>query len=94
MGFEVELRNVDGSTTARGIDLTRVVVKVDGDYDGQPADSTGISYAIDIEGRATDHELQALVDHVDSIAEVPNSLRGGTEVRLTTARLKAATVLS
>jgi putative redox protein len=130
MGFEVEVRNVDGSTTAlgaagphtvvvdrpadaggagrgfnggqllhlavagcisndlfreaalRGIQLTRVVVKVDGGYDGDPAVSTGISYAIELEGRAADDELRSLVDHVDAIAEIPNSLRNGTPVRL------------
>ncbi len=138
MGFEVELRNVDGATTAlgtagphsvvvdrpvtagggghgfnggqllhlavagcisndlfresavRGIELTRVVIRVDGGYDGEPAVSTGISYAIEIEGRATDHELRALVDHVDAIAEIPNSLRLGTEVHLASASVKGS----
>ena len=42
----------------RGIELTRVVVRVDGGYDGEPAVSSGISYAIEIEGRATDLELR------------------------------------
>ncbi|MBK5331284.1 MAG: OsmC family protein [Ilumatobacteraceae bacterium] len=130
MAFEVELRNVDGSTTAlgtagphtvvvdrpadaggggfgfsggqllhlavagcisndlfreaaeRGIQLTRVVVKVDGGYGGDPVVSTGISYAIEIAGVASENDLQALVDHVDAIAEIPNSLRNGTAVRL------------
>ena len=130
MSFEVELRNVDGSTTAlgyagphsvvvdrptsaggggrgfnggqllhlavagcisndlfreaaaRGIELTRVVVTADGDYEGAPAVSTGISYAVEVEGSATEDELRSLVDHVDAIAEIPNSLRRGTAVRL------------
>jgi uncharacterized OsmC-like protein len=136
VGFEVELRNVDGSTTALGtagphsvvvdhpvtsgggghgfnggqllhlavggcisndlfreaalrdIELTRVVVTVDGGYDGDPAMSTGISYAVEVEGHATDNQLRALVDHVDAIAEIPNSLRRGTEVRLADATVK------
>jgi uncharacterized OsmC-like protein len=130
MGFEIELRTVDGSVTAlgtagphsvvvdrpaeaggggfgfnggqllhlavggcisndlfreaalRGIQLTRVAVRVDGDFDGSPAVSTGISYTVDLEGHASNDELRALVDHVDSIAEIPNSLRGGTAVKL------------
>jgi len=133
MGFEVEMRNVDGSTTALGmagphtvvvdrhiegggggrgfnggqllhlavagcisndlfreaarlqIELTRVVVKVDGGFDGDPAVSTGISYSVEVAGRATDEELRSLVDHVDAIAEIPNSLRRGTVVRLDNA---------
>jgi hypothetical protein len=66
----------------RGIQLTRVAVRVDGDFDGSPAVSTGISYTVDLEGHASNDELRALVDHVDSIAEIPNSLRGGTAVKL------------
>jgi putative redox protein len=137
MGFEVEVRNVDGAVTAlgaagthtlvvdrpaeaggggrgfsggellhlavagcvsndlfreaaqRGIGLTRVVVTADGGYAGQPAVSTGISYSVQIEGDATDADLRALVRHVDEIAEIPNSLRDGTRVRL-----KDATVSS
>jgi putative redox protein len=133
MGFEVEMRNVDGATTALGtagphsvvvdrpidagggghgfnggqllhlavagcisndlfreadrlhIQLTRVVVKVDGGYDGDPAVSTGITYSVELAGDATDEELRSLVDRVDAIAEIPNSLRNGTVVRLDTA---------
>ncbi len=138
MGFEVELRNVDGAITAlgtagphtvvvdaavdagggghgfngsqllhlavagcisndlfreascRGVRLTRVVVKVDGDYSGRPAVSTGISYAVEVEGRADKEELRSLIDHVDAIAEIPNSIRQGTEVRLHNASVKVA----
>lgn len=138
MSFEVELRSVDGSTTAlatagqhsvvvdrpinagggghgfnggqllhvavagcisndlfreaalRDIELTRVVVTVDGGYDGDPAVSTGISYAVEVEGHATEKQLHALVDHVDAIAEIPNSLRRGTEVRLTDAQVNGS----
>jgi uncharacterized OsmC-like protein len=133
MGFDVVLRNVDGSTTAlgtagpytvvvdrpteagggghgfnggqllhlavagcvsndlfreaarRGIELTRVVVNVDGGYAGEPAVSTGISYRVEVEGRATEAHLRSLVEHVDAIAEIPNSLRNGTAVRMDNA---------
>lgn len=67
---------------ARGIELTRVVVRADGDYDGDPAVSTGVSYRVEIDGRASQEGLRSLVEHVDRIAEIPNSLRGGTQVRL------------
>lgn len=68
---------------ARDIELTRVVVRADGDYEGDPAVSTGISYVVDVEGRAPEAALHSLVKHVDEIAEIPNSLRRGTTVRLT-----------
>ena len=133
MGFEVEVRNVDGAVTALGaggphtlvvdrpseaggggrgfnggqllhlavagcvsndlfreaatrdLVLTRVVVRVDGDYAGEPAVSTGIRYSVEVEGQASDDDLRALVTHVDEIAEIPNSLRLGTEVMLDSA---------
>jgi putative redox protein len=66
----------------RGIVLTRVAVTVDGGFAGAPAVSDGIGYAVEIEGDAPDADLRALVAHVDAIAEIPNSLRRGTEVRL------------
>ncbi len=130
MGFEVEVRNVDGAVTALGaagpftlvvdsppeaggggrgfnggqllhlavagcvsndlfreaarreIALTRVVVTVDGGYGGQPVVSTGISYSVEVAGPASEADLIALVNHVDAIAEIPNSLRLGTPVTL------------
>lgn len=66
----------------RGITLTRVAVTVDGDYGGQPATSTGISYSVELTGQAPESDLAALVNHVDVIAEIPNSLRQGTPVTL------------
>jgi organic hydroperoxide reductase OsmC/OhrA len=42
---------------ARGHHLTRVVVRVDGGYAGEPAVSTGISYAVEVEGRASEDDL-------------------------------------
>ena len=67
---------------ARGMGLTRVTVEVDGGYGGDPAVSTGITYDAAVAGDASEDALRALVDHVDAIAEIPNSLRGATEVRL------------
>jgi uncharacterized OsmC-like protein len=66
----------------RGVALEQVHVTVDGDFDGAPAVSTGVTYDVEVSGAATDAELEALVHHVDQIAEVPNSLRGGTRVDL------------
>jgi putative redox protein len=65
-----------------GIVLTRVVVTAEGAFDGDPAVSSGISYRVDVSGDATDDALHELVRLVDEIAEIPNSLRHGTEVRL------------
>jgi putative redox protein len=67
---------------AASITLDRVLVRVNGDFSGDPAVSTPISYTVEISGDAPEDRLRELVAHVDRIAEIPNSLRGGTEVRL------------
>ncbi len=71
-------READG----RGIALTRVVVTADGQFGGDPAVSTGIAYKVEVSGDAPVEVLRDLVRHVDEIAEIPNSLRRGTDVRL------------
>jgi putative redox protein len=68
---------------AAGIALRRVRVHARGDFTGDPAVSTEITYEVDVEGDAPAERLRALVEDVDRIAAIPNSLRGGTRVRLT-----------
>jgi uncharacterized OsmC-like protein len=68
---------------AAGLTLRRVRVSVHGDFAGDPPVSTSIGYDVEIEGDAPEGRLRELVEHVDRIAEIPNSLRGATEVRLT-----------
>ena len=65
-----------------GLVLTRVAVRVRCDYVGDPAMATPIEFDIEVAGDADDGTLRDLVAHVDRIAEIPNSLRRGTEVRL------------
>jgi putative redox protein len=73
----------------RGIELSRVVITADGGFDGQPATSTGISYTVEVEGEAAEDDLRSLVSYVDQIAEIPNSLRRGTPVRLERAVVRS-----
>ncbi|MFG2104537.1 OsmC family protein [Micromonospora echinaurantiaca] len=67
---------------AAGIELWRVEVTVRGDFTGDPAVSTEITYDVVVEGNAPAERLGELVGRVDAIAEIPNSLRVGTPVRL------------
>jgi organic hydroperoxide reductase OsmC/OhrA len=69
----------------RGIQLDRVRVVADSDYGGDPATSSPIECTVEIAGDAPDAALADLVAYVDAIAEIPNSLRRGTDVRLTRA---------
>jgi organic hydroperoxide reductase OsmC/OhrA len=70
-----------------GISLRRVRVTAASDYRGSPTVSTPIAYDIEVDGDATEEQLRALVEHVDRIGEIPNSLRGGTDVRLGSVRV-------
>jgi putative redox protein len=67
---------------ADGIELTSVRVRVSGDFQGDPAVSAPVEYAVEVEGDAPRQRLDELVERVDRIAEIPNSLRRGTDVRL------------
>jgi hypothetical protein len=56
---------------------------VHGDFRGDPAVSDPVSYEVELSGEAPQEQLEELVAHVDEIAEIPNSIRRGTEVKLT-----------
>ncbi len=73
----------------RGIDLITVRVVVRGDFSGDPAVSEAVSYDVEVVGAAGREELEQLVAHVDAIAEIPNSVRRGTEVRLAGVKIVA-----
>jgi putative redox protein len=73
-----------------GFTIDRVRVLVRGDFAGDPAVSTEVVYDVELEGDATHNELQALIERVDAIAEIPNSLRRGTIVHLGNAQVHGA----
>ena len=74
---------------ATGVTLSRVGVTVMSDYVGDPAVSTAVEYEVELEGDASEDDLRELVARVDEIAEIPNSLRRGTEVRLQSVRARS-----
>ena len=69
-----------------GITLRRVRVAASSDYQGDPPVSTPIGYEVELEGNAPREALLELVERVDGIAEIPNSIRNGTGVNLTAVR--------
>ncbi|MDQ3589068.1 MAG: OsmC family protein [Actinomycetota bacterium] len=76
---------------AAGIELSSVRVKVSGDFVGEPAVSDEIQYEVEVAGNVPQDQLRELIDQVDEIAEIPNSLRQGTPVRLVGAKVGHAT---
>jgi putative redox protein len=69
-----------------GIPVHRVRVTAHSEYGGQPTVSGPIDYEIEVDGDAPTERLAELIHLVDGVAEIPNSLRVGTQVRLVGAR--------
>lgn len=67
---------------AAGLELDRVRIRVVGDFSGDPLISDDVEYHVEVAGDAPADRLRELTEHVDRIAEIPNSLRRGTAVRL------------
>jgi putative redox protein len=72
------------------IELRRVRVTAHSDYGGKPTVSGPILYDVQVDGDAPTERLAELVRTVDRIAEIPNSIRAGTEVRLENARINGS----
>lgn len=75
-----------------GIDLQRVRITARSDYGGSPTVSGPIELEVEVEGNAPTERLAELIHLVDRVAEIPNSLRAGTEVRLAAARANGSPV--
>ncbi|HVO79662.1 MAG TPA: OsmC family protein [Terriglobales bacterium] len=66
----------------RGIPVRGVQVRVSADWGGEPVRAQNLSFSVSVEAEATEQEILELVRHTDRVAEIPNSLRLGTAVRL------------
>jgi organic hydroperoxide reductase OsmC/OhrA len=75
-----------------GIEVHRVRVTAHSEYGGHPTVSGPIEYEVEVEGDAPTERLAELVNLVDRVGEIPNSLRVGTPVRLAAARVNGAPV--
>jgi uncharacterized OsmC-like protein len=69
----------------RGIEVHGVRVVVECDWEGEPPRATNIRYSTRVEASAPEDEIMELIQHVDEIAEVHNTLRAGGGVELVDA---------
>jgi putative redox protein len=67
---------------ALGVELESVRISVDGDFAGDPAVSGPIVYSVELTSGSDPERVRELVQLVDRIAEIPNSLRQGTSMAL------------
>lgn len=66
----------------RGIEIAHVEIIVNGDWSGEPALAKNIRYDIRLESSAPREAVEELIKYTDQVAEIPYSLRSGTQVRL------------
>jgi uncharacterized OsmC-like protein len=64
-----------------GIQLDGVRVTAFGDFDTQTWASTGITYSVEVDSPASEHDLAGLVIRVDEVAEIPRAIRAGAPVK-------------
>ena len=69
----------------QGIEVRSVQVTVSADWGGDPVRAQNVTYSVKVEADASQETIQQLIRHTDQVAEIPNSLRYGTEVKLVQA---------
>lgn len=74
------LNDVYREAEGLGLSVRGVRVVASGGFDPETWISTGISYTVKIDSPASPAELGALIDVVDSVAEIPKSIRAGATV--------------
>ena len=69
-----------------GMVIKSVQVDVQADWGGEPVRAQNVTYSPRIEAEASEAEILVLIEQTDRVAEIPNSLRLRTPVRLTEAQ--------
>lgn len=66
----------------RGIVVERVEVMVEGDFEAEGAAATNVTYQAKVAARAGAEAIRSLMHDTDQVAEIQNTLRAATPVRL------------
>lgn len=66
----------------RNIQVERVEVEVEGDFGAEGEPARNVTYKAEVQARGTEEEIRELMEHTDTVAEIQNTLRVGTEVKL------------
>lgn len=74
----------------RNIKVEKVEVEVSGDFGAEGEGAKNVSYSAKVHARATEEEIRALMQHTDTVAEIQNTLRAGTEVKLSGIEVRAS----
>lgn len=74
----------------RGVGVERVEVRVSGEFGAEGEPGRNVTYEAKVWARAPEAAIVELMQHTDRVAEVQNTLRAGTPVKL--ARVEAVAV--
>jgi organic hydroperoxide reductase OsmC/OhrA len=74
----------------QGIRVVSVEVDVSGEFGGVGEPAKNVSYRARVEAEASQEDIRALITHTDQVAEIQNTLRSLTPVRLD--QIEAVTV--
>ncbi len=66
----------------RQIKIESIEVNVSGDFGGEGEPASNITYQVDIRSAHPKSEIADLINHVDKVAEIHNTLRKGVSVSL------------
>lgn len=66
----------------QNLSVKHVRVVVHADWAGEPVRAQNVRFDVSVEADASEEKILELIRHTDRVAEIPNSLRLGTEVRL------------
>jgi uncharacterized OsmC-like protein len=67
-----------------GVEIKSVHIEVSGDWGGDPVRAQNVTLTARVEANAPEEKIRELIEHTNRVAEIPNSLRLGTEVKLVT----------
>ena len=66
----------------RNIQVEKVEVEVSGDFGAEGEGAKNVSYSAKVHAKGAEEEIRALMLYTDTVAEIQNTLRAGTNVKL------------
>jgi organic hydroperoxide reductase OsmC/OhrA len=69
-----------------GLQIENVHIEIGADWGGDPVRAQNVTFSVAVTGNASEREILSLIHHTDKVAEIPNSLRLGAEVKLAEAK--------
>src|SRR5260221_7298608 len=68
--------------TKLNIQVERVEVEVNGEFGAAGEPAQNVTYRAQVHAKGTEEEIDALMEYTDTVAEIQNTLRTGTPVKL------------